>query len=169
MKFSERWLKEWVDFKVSTTELAEQLSMSGLEVDSVTPALAHFSGVVIGQIINVEKHPDADRLSICEVNIGKNKLLNVVCGGTNVKKGLKVPLATVGSKLPSGLEIRKTKLRGVESEGMICSETELGLAESVQGTVIMELANDAPLGEDFREYLQADDQIIDVDLTPNRG
>ncbi|MEW8026972.1 MAG: phenylalanine--tRNA ligase subunit beta [Candidatus Thiodiazotropha sp.] len=167
MKFSEAWLREWVDPSVATRELADQLSMAGLEVDSVESVAADFNGVVVGEVLSREQHPDADKLSVCSVNVGEGQPLQIVCGAGNVAAGMRVPVATVGALLPGDFKIKKAKLRGVESFGMICSASELGLTESSDG--IMPLPADAPIGEDFRDYLQLEDQTIDVDLTPDRG
>ena len=167
MQFSEAWLRDWVNPPVSVNELADALSMAGLEVDGVHPAAPDFSGVVVGAVLSCERHPDADKLSVCQVDLGHDEIVQIVCGAKNVAGGMKVPVARVGAVLPGDFKIRKAKLRGVESFGMICSAAELGLAESSDG--IMPLPGDAPLGEDFREYLQLDDHIIDVDLTPDRG
>ena len=167
MKFSEAWLREWVNPPVKTAELADQLSMAGLEVDSVKPVAGAFQGVVVGEVLTREQHPDADKLSLCSVNIGTGDPLQIVCGAPNVAAGLKVPVAVVGALLPGNFKIKKARLRGVVSQGMICSAAELGLAASSDG--IMPLAADAVIGEDVRDYLQLDDQTIDVDLTPDRG
>ena len=167
MKFSEKWLREWVNPQLGTAELAEQLTMAGLEVDSIEAAAAKFSDIVVGEVLTVEKHPEADRLNVCTVNVGAAEPLNIVCGAKNVAVGLRVPTALVGAVLPGDFKIKKAKLRGVPSHGMLCSETELGLAESAEGLMI--LPADAPVGTDIREYLQLDDQIIEVDFTPNRG
>jgi phenylalanyl-tRNA synthetase beta chain len=167
MKFSEAWLREWVDPPVSTQQLADQLSMAGLEVDSVTPVAAAFSGVVVGEVVEKAQHPDADKLSVCQVSVDEQETLQIVCGARNVAAGMKVPVAKVGAVLPGDFKIKKAKLRGVQSFGMICSASELGLAESSDG--IMPLPSDATLGDDLRAYLGLDDQAIDVDLTPDRG
>lgn len=168
MKFSEQWLREWVDPSLNTEQLVEQLTMIGLEVDTCEPVATEFSGVIVAHVLHVEKHPDADKLSLCQVSTGDDqKPLQIVCGAANVRQGLKVPLATIGARLPGDFKIKKGKLRGQESHGMICSSSELGLAESSDG--IMELAVDALVGQDFREYLQLDDHAIDIELTPNRG
>jgi len=167
MRFSEAWLREWVNPDITTEALADQLSMAGLEVDSVEPAAPAFSGVVIGEVLGREQHPDADKLSVCSVDIGADAPSQIVCGAKNVTAGMKVPVATVGAKLPGDFKIKKAKLRGVQSLGMICSASELGLAESSDG--IMPLPDDAPVGADFRDYLSLDDQCIDVDLTPDRA
>ena len=167
MQFSEAWLRDWVDPGVPVGELADALSMAGLEVDGVEPAAPEFSGVVVGEVRVCERHPDADKLSVCQVDLGDGDPVQIVCGAKNVAGGMKVPVAKVGAVLPGGFEIKKAKLRGVLSHGMICSAAELGLADSSDG--IMPLPADAPVGEDFRAYLQLDDHIIDVDLTPDRG
>jgi phenylalanyl-tRNA synthetase beta chain len=167
MNISTRWLREWVNPDVSDEVLAEKLTMAGLEVDSIAPVAPPFDGVVVGQVVSCEKHPNADKLSLCQVNIGQDDNLQIICGAPNVRQDLKVVVATVGSKLPSGLKIKKAKLRGIKSCGMLCSETELGISDSHDG--IMELSDDAPLGEDIRAHLDLDDQIIELDITPNRG
>jgi phenylalanyl-tRNA synthetase beta chain len=167
MKFSERWLREWVDPPVDTDGIVRQLTMAGLEVDSTTPAAPAFSSVVIGQVESVLRHPDADKLSVCRVDVGTPDKLEIVCGAPNVYAGMKAPVATVGGELPGGLKIKRAKLRGVESAGMLCSERELGLGDSHQG--LWDLPADAPVGGSLRDWLGLDDVIIDVDLTPNRG
>ena len=167
MKLSERWLREWVDPPVDTAAIVSQLTMAGLEVDGTTPAAPAFSSVVVGRVESVERHPDADKLSVCRVDVGAGEQLGIVCGAPNVRVGMKAPVALVGGELPGGLKIKKAKLRGVESVGMLCSERELGLGESHEG--LWDLPADAPVGVDLREWLGLDDQVIDVDLTPNRG
>lgn len=167
MKFSEAWLREWVNPPVDTKTLTEQLTMAGLEVDSVTPVAGDFSGIVVGHVLSAEQHPNADRLRVCQVDVGGEQPLNIVCGGVNARANLKVAVAIVGAKLPDGFVIKEAKLRGVVSQGMICSADELGLMESSVG--ILELDQDAPIGMDFRWHLALDDCSIDVDLTPNRG
>ncbi|MES9931101.1 MAG: phenylalanine--tRNA ligase subunit beta, partial [Candidatus Thiodiazotropha sp. 6PDIVS] len=167
MKFSEAWLREWVNPQVTTQELADQLSMAGLEVDSVDPVASEFTGVVVGEVHARNPHPDADKLSVCQVNVGEEEMLQIVCGAKNVAAGMRVPVATVGARLPGDFKIKKAKLRGVTSLGMICSASELGLAEQSDG--IMPLPLDAPIGEDFRQYLDLNDHTIDVDLTPDRS
>ena len=167
MKFSEKWLREWVNPEIDSTTLVEQLTQAGLEVDAVEPVAGEFSGVVVGQVKSVEPHPDADKLRLCQVDVAGDELLSIVCGAANVRQDLKIPVAVVGSVLPGNFKIKKAKLRGVESFGMLCSSKELGLAESADG--LMELALDAPVGTDIRVYLDLDDLAIDVDLTPNRS
>ncbi len=166
MKFSEQWLRGWVSPQVSRDELVARLSMAGLEVDSVTPAAGDFSGVVVGEVLSTEQHPDADKLRVCQVSNG-SETFQVVCGAPNVRPGLKIPFAMIGAQLPGDFKIKKAKLRGVESNGMLCSQAELQIGEGNDG--LMELPADAPVGEDVRTYLSLDDASIEVDLTPNRG
>lgn len=166
MKFSEQWLREWVNPAISTDELSAQLTMAGLEVDGIEAVAGQFSGVVVGEVVSKEQHPDADKLSLCQVTDG-TETFQVVCGAANVRTGLKIPFAKIGAVLPGDFKIKKAKLRGVESFGMLCAETELQIGEDSSG--LMELAADAPVGADLREYLNLDDQIIEVDLTPNRA
>ena len=166
MKFSEQWLRGWVNPQVDRDELVARLSMAGLEVDSVTPAAGDFSGVVVGEVLSVEQHPDADKLRVCQVSNGA-ETFQVVCGAPNVRPGLKIPFAMIGAQLPGDFKIKKAKLRGVESNGMLCSQAELQVGEGNDG--LMELPSDAPVGEDIRVYLALEDASIEVDLTPNRG
>ncbi|MCG3170412.1 MAG: Phenylalanine--tRNA ligase beta subunit [Pseudomonadales bacterium] len=165
MKFSERWLREWVDPALSTGQLAAQLTMAGLEVDAVTPAAAALAGVVVGEVLAVAPHPDAERLSVCRVSDGTREH-QVVCGARNVRPGLRVPFAREGAELP-GLEIRRATLRGVESCGMLCAADELGI--EARGEGLLELPADAPVGQDIVGYLDLADQLIELGLTPNRG
>ena len=167
MKFSENWLREWVNPEVSTEELSEQLTMAGLEVDAIEPAAPAFEGVVVGEIIAAEPHPDADKLQVCRVNVGEDEPLDIVCGAPNARVGLRVPTAVVGARLPGDFKIKKAKLRGVKSFGMLSSAKELGLSEAAEG--LMELPADAPVGQDFRDYLQLADVSIELGLTPNRS
>ncbi|WP_369808590.1 YtpR family tRNA-binding protein, partial [Oleiphilus sp. HI0132] len=166
MKFSEQWLREWVNPSIGTDDLLHQITMAGLEVDGMDPVAGEFTGVVVGEVLSKEQHPDADKLSVCQVSDGK-ETVQVVCGAANVREGLKVPFAKIGAVLPGNFKIKKAKLRGVESFGMLSAESELGLAESSDG--LMELPVDAPVGACIREYLGLDDNCIDVDLTPNRS
>ena len=166
MKFSEAWLREFVNPDWDTDTLSAKLTMTGLEVDELLPAAAPFSSVVVAELLAVSPHPDAEKLRVCRVNSGSAEH-NIVCGAPNVYPGMRAPLAMIGAKLPGGIKIRKSKLRGVESEGMLCSGKELGLTEDADG--ILELPKDAPVGEDFRAFLNLDDHIFDLDLTPNRG
>ena len=167
MRISEAWLREWVNPPVSTDELVEQMTMAGLEVDSVEPAAAEFSKVVVAEVVSLIKHPNADKLKVCQVDVGGKAPVQIVCGASNVREGGKFPAALVGAVLPGNFKIKKSKLRGEVSLGMLCSEKELGLADDASG--LMELADDAPVGMDIREYLALDDQCIEVDLTPNRA
>ena len=166
MKFSEQWLREWVNPSIETEALLHQVTMAGLEVDGVERVAGKFSGVVVAEIIAAEQHPDADKLKVCEVSNG-NATFQVVCGAPNARVGIKVPFAAVGAVLPGNFKIKKAKLRGIESFGMLCAEAELGLAENSDG--LMELPTDAPLGEAVYSWLKLDDSTIEVDLTPNRS
>ncbi len=167
MQISEAWLRELVNPPVNTEQLVEQITMAGLEVDSVRPAAAQFSHVVVAQVVSLAQHPNADKLKVCQVDVGEAEPLQIVCGAANVRAGLKVPAALIGAVLPGDFKIKKSKLRGELSFGMLCSEKELGLAEDADG--LMELSDSAPVGTDIREYLSLDDHIIEVDLTPNRA
>ncbi len=167
MKINESWLREMVDPDLDAKALGDLLTMAGLELDGMGPSAPPFSGVVVAQIAEIAQHPDADKLRICQVDTGSGELTQVICGAANARKGLKVAMATVGAVLPGDFRIKKAKLRGVESFGMLCSAAELGLAESADG--IMELPEDAPLGADLREWLDLDDTVFDIDLTPNRA
>lgn len=167
MKVSKHWLETWTQPEWDEHTLSEALSLAGLEVDDVTLAAPPFSGVVVGLVLSVEKHPDADKLNVAQVDVGEDEPLQIVCGAQNVRPGMKAPCAKVGAVLPGGFKIKKAKLRGVPSHGMLCSASELGLAESSGG--LMELPADAPVGEDLRTYMDLDDPVLDVDLTPNRS
>lgn len=167
MRFSEDWLREYVDPPVATDRLVAQLTMAGLEVDSVEPVAGSFHGVVVGEILEVAPHPQADRLRICRVAAGGPSPLTIVCGAPNVHVGMKAPLAIEGAMLPGGLGIKPSELRGVLSHGMLCSAKELGIDDPQSG--LMALPADAPVGRDLRDYLQLDDAIVEVDLTPNRA
>lgn len=167
MKFSEAWLREWVNPAIDTNTLSEQLSMAGLEVDGIETVAGEFSGVVVGEVVECGPHPDADKLQVTKVSIGESELLDIVCGAKNCRQGLKVAVATVGAVLPGDFVIKKAKLRGQPSHGMLCSLSELGMADDSDG--ILELPQDAPVGQNIRDYLKLDDRIIEVDLTPNRA
>ena len=132
MKFSEAWLREWVSPDLETAALAEQLTMAGLEVDSVEPVAADFEGVRVAEVMSVEPHPDADKLRVCSVSVGEADPLQIVCGAPNVRAGMKAPLATVGGRI-GDMKLKKAKLRGVPSHGMLCSARELGLSDEHQG------------------------------------
>jgi phenylalanyl-tRNA synthetase beta chain len=167
MKFSEKWLREWVDPPVTSMELVRQLTMAGLEVDSLERLGTGVEGLVVGEVLSVEKHPDADKLRVCKVDAGRGEALQIVCGAPNVRAGGKYPLALIGSRLPGDITIRKSRLRGVESHGMLCSARELGLGDAHQG--LMELPQETGTGEDMAAVLGLDDVLIEIDLTPNRG
>ncbi|NVC62031.1 phenylalanine--tRNA ligase subunit beta [Vibrio sp. 05-20-BW147] len=167
MKFSESWLREWVNPAVTTDELTHQITMAGLEVDDVLPVAGTFNGVKVGHVVECGQHPDADKLRVTKVDVGEEELLDIVCGAANCRQGLKVAVATVGAVLPGDFKIKKAKLRGQPSHGMLCSFTELGI--DVESDGIMELAIDAPIGMDFRDFLALNDVTVDVDLTSNRA
>ena len=167
MKFSKSWVDEWIQAKIGTAEMAEQITMAGLEVDSMDPVAGLFSNVVVGEVIECAQHPDADKLRVTKVNVGEADLLDIVCGAPNCRQGLKVAVAKVGAVLPGDFEIKKAKLRGQPSHGMLCSYSELGIPVDANG--IIELPLDAVVGTDLRDYLQLDDVAIEVDLTPNRA
>jgi len=167
MKFSEKWLRDWVNPSIGTDELAHRLTMIGHEVDCLEPQGEGLDGVVVGEVLSFKKHPDADRLSVCQVSVGNGEALEVVCGAPNVREGMKSPFAPVGTKLPNGMKLRKAKIRGVVSNGMLCSAIELGLGDESDG--IVELDDDAPTGMTLTEHLGLPDVSLDLDLTPNRG
>ncbi|HNV88296.1 MAG TPA: phenylalanine--tRNA ligase subunit beta [Methylotenera sp.] len=165
MQFSEDWLRTFVNPNLSSEELSHALTMAGLEVEEMTPVAKPFTKVVIGEIIEAAKHPDADRLQVCKVNVGK-ETLQIVCGASNARVGLKAPCALVEAELP-GFAIKEAKVRGVESFGMMCSAKELGLAGEASG--LLELPADATVGQDIREYLSLNDNLFTLKLTPNRA
>ncbi|WP_351122182.1 phenylalanine--tRNA ligase subunit beta [Shewanella sp. T24-MNA-CIBAN-0130] len=167
MKFSESWLREWVNPSVSRDALSHQITMAGLEVDGIDAVAGDFSGVVIGEVVECGQHPDADKLRVTKINVGGDELIDIVCGAPNCRLGLKVAVAMVGAVLPGDFKIKKAKLRGQPSMGMLCSYGELGI--DIESDGIIELPQDAPIGLNVREYLQLDDAIIDVDLTANRA
>ncbi|MDC4012198.1 phenylalanine--tRNA ligase subunit beta [Acinetobacter baumannii] len=167
MKISENWLRTWVNPAIDSDTLSDQLTMLGLEVDELAPVAKPFTGVVVGEVLTVEQHPDADRLRVTTVNIGSGEPLQIVCGAPNVRAGMKAPVATIGAILPGDFKIKKGKLRGVESQGMLCGASEIDLEDKIDG--LLELPNDAPVGVNIREYLKLDDNVIDISITPNRG
>lgn len=167
MKVSEHWLREWVNPPLISQELAEQLTLAGLEVAAITPVGGSFTQVIVGQIVAIEPHPNASRLQVCHVDIGAAMPLTIVCGAKNPRVGLKVAVAQVGAQLANNVLIKEAALRGVMSQGMLCSSSELLLSESAEG--ILELPHDAPIAKDLRDYLQLDDHCFDVHITPNRG
>jgi phenylalanyl-tRNA synthetase beta chain len=172
MQFSENWLRTLVDPNMTSDELSHLLTMSGLEVEDVEPVVPAFSNVVVAKVVEVAKHPNADRLNVCQVDAGTGTLLNIVCGAPNVRAGMKVPCAMAGAKLPPGsdgkpFEIKVGQLRGVESQGMLCSARELKLSEDHGG--LLELPDDAPIGTNFRDYYQLNDLKFTIKLTPNKA
>ncbi len=175
MQFPESWLREFCNPPLDTAALADLLTMAGMEVEELRPAAPPFAGVVVGEVLSVERHPDADRLNVCQVHVGAAAPLNIVCGAPNVRAGIKVPCATVGAELPPAedkpgsepFRIKLGKLRGVESQGMLCSARELKLSDEASGLMI--LAQDAAVGADLRAHLQLDDTLFTLKLTPNLG
>ena len=166
MKLSKLWLQEWVNFSLADVELSDQLTMAGLEVDALCPVADQFTGVVVAQVLSTKPHPQADKLTLCTVDYGQEPLA-IVCGAPNVRSGLKVALALIGAQLPGGMSIKETYLRTQLSQGMLCSAAELGLEDLGEG--ILELDEEAPIGQDLRTYFSLDDCVIDIDLTPNRA
>lgn len=167
MKFSEQWLREWVDPQLETGALCNQMTMAGLEVDAVETVAPPLDKVVVGNVISIESHPNADKLKVCQVDVGQAKPVSIVCGAANVTEQTRYPVAMLGAELPGGLKIKSAKLRGVESSGMLCSAKELSLTEQAEG--LMPLADDAPVGEPIGDYLKLNDVSIELGLTPNRG
>ncbi len=171
MKISEQWLRQWVNPNNTSEQLAEQLTMAGLEIDDRYPVARAFNGVIVGEVISVEPHPDADKLRVTQVNIGTSETIQIVCGAPNVSVGMKAPVATIGAVLPTadgkGFYIKASELRGIASNGMLCGASEIDLVDSVDG--LFELPADAPVGTDIRDYLGLDNQILDISITPNRG
>jgi phenylalanyl-tRNA synthetase beta chain len=173
MQFPESWLRSFCNPDLTTQQLADLLTMAGLEVEELQPVAPPFNGVVVGQVLEVAKHPDADRLNVCKVDAGTGEVLQIVCGAPNVRPGIKIPCATVGAELPPGADskdgkpfkIKLGKLRGVESQGMLCSARELGVSEESNGLHI--LSDDAPIGQNIREHLKLDDTLFTLKLTPN--
>ena len=172
MQFSEHWLRTLVNPDITSDALSHLLTMAGLEVEEVEPVAPPFTHVVVAQVMSVERHPNADRLNVCQVDAGTGTLLNIVCGAPNVRPGLKVPCALAGAMLPPGedgkpFEIRVGKLRGVESQGMLCSARELRLSD--ENTGLLELSETATVGQNFRDFYQLDDLKFTIKLTPNRA
>ncbi|OIX86907.1 phenylalanine--tRNA ligase subunit beta [Serratia fonticola] len=167
MKFSELWLREWVNPAISSEALSDQITMAGLEVDGVEPVAGVFNGVVVGHVVECGQHPNADKLRVTKVDVGGERLLDIVCGAPNCRAGLKVAVATVGAVLPGDFKIKAAKLRGEPSEGMLCSFSELAISDDHDG--IIELPVDAPIGTDIRDYLQLNDSAIEISVTPNRA
>ncbi len=167
MKFSESWLRTFVNPSLSSEELAHLLTMAGLEVEEMSAVAPVFDKVVVAQVLTKDKHPDADRLNVLTVDVGQGEPLTIVCGAQNVSVGMKAPCALVGAKLPGDFNIKQAKVRGIASSGMMCSEKELGLAEESSG--LLELSADAIVGQSIREHLDLDDHLITLKLTPNRS
>ncbi|VCU70277.1 Phenylalanine--tRNA ligase beta subunit [Pigmentiphaga humi] len=167
MLFPESWLRALTNPDISTDELAHQLTMAGLEVEETAAVAPAFSGVVVAQVVSVEPHPNADKLRVCRIDAGQGEPLQIVCGAPNVAAGMKVPLATVGARLPGGMEIGVAKMRGVESSGMLCSARELGLSQDHAG--LLDLGADADVGASVRDWLQLDDTVFTLKLTPNKA
>ncbi|TAN72778.1 MAG: phenylalanine--tRNA ligase subunit beta [Gallionella sp.] len=167
MKFSENWLRTWANPELSSEALGHLLTMAGLEVEAMDPVAPAFNNVVVAEVLEVVKHPNADRLNVCQVNVGEAQPLTIVCGAANVAAGVKVPCARIGAVLPGDFVIKQAKVRNVESSGMLCSEKELGLATESNGLWL--LPSDAPVGKTLREYLELDDKLFTLKLTPNRS
>src|SRR3954471_9607717 len=170
MQFPESWLRAFCNPPLSTQQVADTLTMGGLEVEDLRPVAPPFSKVVVGEIKEAVQHPNADRLRVCQVDVGQGSLLNVVCGAPNARGGIRVPCAMVGAEMPPGddgkpFQIKLGKLRGVESQGMLCSASELRLSEDHGG--LLELSADAPIARDVREVLHLDDHVFALKLTPN--
>jgi phenylalanyl-tRNA synthetase beta chain len=167
MQFPESWLRAYADPALDADALADALTMAGLEVDESVPVAPPFSGVVVAQVRSVQRHADAEKLTVCRVDAGTGPDLTIVCGAPNVVAGIRVPCALVGAELPGGFAIKEAKMRGVVSQGMLCSARELGLSEDHEGLLV--LPADAPVGGDLRQYLQLDERRFTIKLTPNRG
>ncbi len=167
MKFSESWLRTLVNPKLTSDELSHLLTMAGLEVEELDPVAPAFNDVVVAHVLEVVKHPDADRLNVCKVDTGRGEPTTIVCGAPNVAVGLRVPCALPGAQLPGDFTIKIAKVRGIESSGMLCSAKELGIAEEASGLLI--LPADAPVGQSIRQYLDLDDNVFELKLTPNRA
>src|SRR6266568_3092714 len=167
MKFSEHWLRTLVDPPIDSETLAQRLTMAGHEVEERTTAAPPFRGVVVGRLLAVARHPNADRLTVCEVDVGRDAPLSIVCGAPNAAAGITVPCALPGAVLPGGLNISKTTMRGVESDGMLCSAAELGLSDDASGLALLD--PNLELGTDLRSALDLDDALLTLKLTPNRA
>jgi phenylalanyl-tRNA synthetase beta chain len=167
MKLSERWLRQWVNPAINREQLVAQLTMAGLEIDEALPVAGLFTDVITGEIISLSAHPDSDYLQICQVKISDKRKLQIVSAAQNIRPNLKVAVAPPGALLPNDVKVTARELRGVTSEGMLCSTAELGLTESAEG--VWELPPDTPLGKDLRFWLEMDDYSFEINLTPNRG
>ncbi|NIO41462.1 MAG: phenylalanine--tRNA ligase subunit beta, partial [Burkholderiales bacterium] len=166
MKFSENWLRSFCNPALSSQELANALTMAGLEVEEILPAAPAFDGVVVGEVLEVSPHPNAEKLRICSVDVGETDILSIVCGAPNARPGIKVPCAKLGAHLP-GVQIKEAKLRGVSSQGMLCSAAELGSSEDDSGLFVLDPAS--KVGQDIRQTLDLDDKVLSLTLTANRG
>lgn len=167
MKLSEQWLREFVNPRATAGEIAERLTLAGIEISSVTDALPPIDKVVVGEVLKVARHPQADKLSICDVRVNVRKQLQIVCGAPNVHAGMKTAVALPGARLPDGTEIHVSRLRGMESQGMLCSARELGIADDHSGLV--ELPVDSTVGKPLIQVLGGADKVLEVEITPNRG
>ncbi len=167
MKITHSWIREFAPLAATPVQLAQQLTLAGLEVESVTPVAPPFTGVVVGEVLEVSRHPDAEKLSVCRVTTDGVNRLQIICGAKNVRAGLKVAVAMVGAELPGNIEIKRAKLRGLESMGMLCSARELGLGEEHEG--ILELPESLTVNRDVRDALDLEDTVLEVNATPNRG
>lgn len=166
MNVTLNWLKTYIDFDFSAEELADRLTMLGIEVEAIKELSTALNGVVVGKVTTIRPHPNADKLVLCQVDIGEEDTLQIVCGARNVREGMFAPVATIGTDLPTGISIKRAKLRGEESHGMLCSEKELGVSESAAG--LMELSSDLPIGTGFTDALGLDDTVFELEITPNR-
>lgn len=167
MKFSESWLRTFVQPTVSGDDFSHLLTMAGLEVEEEEAVAPAFDSVVVAHVLDVKKHPDADRLNVCQVDVGGAEPVQIVCGAPNVATGAKVPCALPGATLPGDFKIKIAKVRGINSSGMLCSAKELGISDDASGLLI--LAADAPIGQDIRRHLDLDDRLLTLKLTPNRA
>ncbi len=166
MNVTLNWLKTYINFDFSPRELAERLTMLGIEVESVKQLSAALEGVVIGKVTSIKPHPNADKLVLCQVDIGEIDALQIVCGAPNVYEGMFAPVATIGTELSTGITIKRAKLRGEESHGMLCSEKELGISDEAAG--LMELSSDLSVGSSLTKALGLDDVVFELEITPNR-
>src|SRR5262245_45182657 len=166
MRVSLDWLKDWVEIGIEPRDLAHRLTMAGFEVEAIEAAAPPLDGVVVGEVVHCARHPNADTLTVCEVTTGAAPV-QIVCGASNVRAGMKVAVATLGSRLPGGVEIRAARLRGVDSNGMLCSGRELGLSDESEG--ILDLPAELENGTPLTQALQLNDTILTINVTPNRG
>ena len=167
MNVTLNWLKTYINFALAPSELAERLTMLGIEVESIKHLGAELAGVVVGKVNAITPHPNADKLVVCQVDVGEAAELQIVCGAPNVQEGMQAPVATIGTALPNGLTIKRAKLRGTESHGMLCSEKELGISDDAAG--LMELPADFAAGTPLAEALGLDDVVMQLEITPNRA